>query len=321
MRYRPVHRTLFIVATAILGLGWACYESLPFRAEGTFEREFRVETPLNLEIENRAGDIRIVGWDSHRVVIRGRIEARALTQESADELLETIRAQPPVRLHDPRLLRITPARKRDRQRVRIDYELNVPVDTEVELRTGAGDIAITRITGPTTITVGAGQIEVEDIQRKVRLISGAGDVRIRRIDDDVNITTGVGDIVGERIHGDIELKTGTGDVELSRVAGELDAKIGVGDIRISSVELPQDGAWRIDVGTGDVEIILPEDAGFWISAKTGLGSVRMDFPLTRMVVTKPRAVEGTVGAGGFRMHIRSGMGTIRIQSWRPAERE
>ena len=321
MRYRFAHRMVLILVTTVLAPGWACYETLPYRAEGTFEREFRVETPLSLEIENRAGDIRIVGWDAQRVVIRGRVEVRAFAQNSADDLLEEIRAHPPVRLHDPRLLRISPVRKRDRQRVRIDYELNVPRDTEVELRTGAGDIDITRITGPATVMVGAGRIEVEDVGRKVRLTSGAGDVRIRRIDDDVTVTTGVGDITAERVDGEIDLKTGTGDVELSRVSGELDVKIGVGDIQISSTSPPRDGAWRIDVGTGDVEIVLPEDAEFWISAKTGLGSVRLDFPLTRTLHMKSRAVEGTVGSGGLRMHIRSGMGTIRIQSRHATDRE
>jgi hypothetical protein len=132
-----------------------------------------------------------------------------------------------------------------------DLDIPVPDGVAVEIGTGAGDVWLEEVSGPTAfVSTGAGGVIFSDVEiLDIEASTGAGDVDITDL------------VVPDAIRAD----TGTNDVVLRVPAGpyRIEASTGVGEITVDPAIVDDPESPRLlhaSTGAGDVRIGLPAGA-------------------------------------------------------------
>jgi hypothetical protein len=113
---------------------------------------------------------------------------------------------------------------------------------------------------------------------------GIGDISLDGLDAEIDVNTGVGDIVGENLKAtSTTVESGVGEVhlEFDQVLGDIRVDAGTGDVVIV---VPDDGATydvRFDGGVGDEHIEIATDpagrADYVIDVTSGIGSLTVRY--------------------------------------------
>ena len=261
-------------------------------AEGAFEDRLSVAGPLELEVRSGSGGIEIRTGEVGTVHVTGAVRARASTVDAAAEKVSRLEAEPPI-TKAGNTVRIGHIADRSlRRNVSIRYVITVPEEASVRASVGSGRIAIDGVTGPVEGQTGSGRVTVTHIERGVSARSGSG-----RIDLDA-------------VTGNVDVKTGSGRIELARLSGGLTATTGSGGI---SVDGQPSDEWVLRTGSGSVNVTLPQDFAFDVSARSGSGGVTVDHPVTTTGRMRRNSLEGTVRGGGVLVAVKTGSGAIRIE--------
>src|SRR5262245_13771441 len=88
----------------------------------------------------------------------------------------------------------------------------------LEVKTGAGDIAVERAGGTTQLATGTGDVRMGAIDGAAAVKNSNGDTWIREVTGEVRINAANGDITIERAGGGVVAKTARGDVRLTDVS-------------------------------------------------------------------------------------------------------
>jgi hypothetical protein len=250
---------------------------LSAQAEGAFDRTLSVSGPVSLEVTTGSGSIVVRGGSADRMEVHGRIRAgNSFRQDQAQEAVRWLEANPPVE-QSGQTIRIGHIANREAARnVSISYEIVLPSQANVTARSGSGSQTMEGLAGRLAVDTGSGSITLRDIQ------------------------------------GNLEATTGSGTITASGFRGSLHTQTGSGRIRVQG---EQSGRWDLRTGSGGIDIDLPSNASFELSAHTGSGGVEVGYPLTMQgrVDTRRRDVSGTVGSGGAVLSAQTGSGHIRIQ--------
>ena len=244
------------------------------RREGTFYRSLQVSGPVNLEVDSGAGGITVHVGNDRTVSVTARIRARSSFGMSAETKIQKLRSNPPIdqqgdririgRIEEPEL----------RKNLFINYDLYVPQQTRLTLRTGAGNQYI------------------QGTQLPVEAWSGAGRITV--------------DSVG----GDAEIHTGAGTIEVRSPKGAVRAETGAGSVRAKGDPTHD---WHIQVGAGSINLEVPLKASFDLQAESGFGRVSVNPQLKLDGSVSNGRVYAKVGAGGPTVRLSSGAGSIRVE--------
>jgi DUF4097 and DUF4098 domain-containing protein YvlB len=279
--------------------------------QGSFERTFQVNGPVNLEVLTRSGDITVRGGPGGSVSIRGKIyvgDHWLFGQRKTD--VSDIEQHPPLR-QEGNSIHIDYVNVRD---ISVDYDITVPADTTLRTHSGSGDQTIEGIRGGAELQTGSGDMKLANLTGDIRLQTGSGNVRARQISGPVRGGAGSGDIeVEEAGSGNIDLHTGSGNITVRGIKGELRAEAGSGDI---TAEGAQTGAWEIRTGSGNVHVRLPGSAAFDADISTSSGTIDVDSPIEMTVQGRVqetrKSIRGKVRGGGPTLSVRTGSGDIQI---------
>jgi hypothetical protein len=264
----------------------------PATIKGSFERGLKVSGPVDIDVSTGSGDIRVYPGEPGTVRVRGKINAHDNSGDSnAAQRVRDLEQNPPVQ-QDGNHIRIGNLEDRELTRnVSIDYELEVPVETELRSTTGSGDVAVEGIRGP------------------VSARSGSGDMKLRSVSGDVSLKTGSGDARLEEISGGhVEVETGSGDVELRDLRCPMHVRTGRGEIHAEG-ELA--GDWTLHAGSGEINVRLPSETGFELDAHTSSGEIHTSLPVTAGSIGRGK-LRGKVNGGGARLELSTGSGDISI---------
>ncbi len=268
---------------------------LPPEVRGSFTRTLKVTGPVDLEVKSGSGDIRVRKGEQGTVEIRGRIQAhdRGDGERSAEEKVHYLEEHPPI-VQEGNRLRVGRIDDADlRRNVSIDYEITVPVETQLSSETGSGDLT------------------VEGLHGTVNARTGSGDLNFDSINGDVRVKTGSGDGRFERMTGRLELETGSGDFELRDLRCSLDLRTGSGDVK---AEGEPTGDWSLHTGSGEVTVRLPSALAFDLDAHTSSGEISASgLAIVAEGTIGHGALRGKVRGGGVRVELRTGSGDIRIE--------
>jgi len=306
---RPARSSFGMVALAVLFVSSFAGASTP---QGTFEKTFQVNGPVDLEVQTRSGDIIVRSGAAGSVSIRGKIfvgDHWLFGSRHTD--VSDIEQHPPLR-QDGNSIHIDYVSARD---IAVDYEITVPADTAIRTHSGSGDQTVEGTHGNADLQSGSGDIRLSRLTGEIRLQTGSGDVRAKEISGAVRGGAGSGDIqVEETGPGDIDLHTGSGDITVRGIQGAFRAEAGSGNI---TAEGTQTGAWEIRTGSGNVHVRLPANAAFDANISTSSGTLDIDAPITMTVQGRVqetrKSIVGKVRGGGPELTLRTGSGDIRIQ--------
>ena len=264
--------------------------------DGEFERTIAVGgDTLVLDVRTGSGRIAVTAGEPGRVRVSGRIRGYAdrWTPDGVAVVADRVRAiasDPPIELTGDflRVGHLGPSRRRQ---VGVSYEVVVPANTRVRVRTGSGDVRIDGVGGPVTARIGSGGTRISDVAANATVKAGSGSVEIHAVG------------------GDVDARTGSGAIRVERFAAALRARTGSGPIR---VEGTPGGAWHLTSGSGEIEVDLSEDAAFHLDARTRSGAVRSDHPVAVHEMRRGR-LQGEVRGGGPLITLRTASGGIQIQ--------
>ncbi|MCR4403757.1 MAG: DUF4097 domain-containing protein [Candidatus Acetothermia bacterium] len=292
----------------------------PFKATvgDSFERTLEVSGPVKLEVETGSGDISVKRGPEGQVRVRARFEVRAGGEEEARRLAAQIKADPPIKqlgktIKIGDLEKYRAAALLRHPSVVMEFDIEAPAETAVELDSGSGDQRVSGLKGPVSADTGSGDVEISEIEGEVKIDTGSGSVAARDIAGDIEVDASSGDVRLARIGGDIDIDVSSGDVALKDVRGALEVDAGSGDVTVDST-IAAGTSWEIDTGSGDVSLALPRGTRASIRAETGSGEVESDFPLATSRKGEIGSSEDAGEEGEPRIRVETGSGDIRIKA-------
>jgi hypothetical protein len=316
-------RLLLGAALVLAGLATACIGPT---ARGSFDRTLTVKGPVRLYLTNGSGDAHVRAGAPGQVRIHAVIRVRAWVGGNAQRRVQEIAKNPPIR-QEGSLIHVGFERYGNAG-VTADYTIEAPPDTELHSVSGSGDVTVAGLAGPVRIIDGSGDLSVSNIQGDVHTTDGSGDVRMENIKGSAQITAGSGDVVLRTVGGRVRVTTGSGDIALTSPGSAVTLRNGSGDVRVNgaaddlrvhsgsgTVDVggsPATGAyWELHAGSGDVSVRVPSDASFRFSARTRMGDIHSDIPMT-IVERHRHDLRAIVGQGSARVEVETGTGEIRL---------
>ena len=297
--------------------------------EATFSRTLKVNGPVRLEVSTGSGRIVIRNGNAGEVRVSGEVRAGGLFGSSGSRRAAEIASNPPID-QSGNLVRLGGNRGyMGWGNASISYTVETPADTEVNARTGSGDVQISGLreqVGVTmgsgvarldelgdnlTISLGSGRIEASRIQGSVSFHSGSGQLTFRDVREDVRGSTGSGSIEVDRAHGRVSVGTGTGPIRVDGAMDDLRASTGSGRIEIHGN--PGGNAfWDVGAGSGEITLAVPASASLSLTARTSSGDVRVDMPISIEEQTR-KFLRARIGDGKAHVNVETKSGNIRIR--------
>jgi DUF4097 and DUF4098 domain-containing protein YvlB len=299
----------FIALLAILSIV-SCLPSIGFaRTEERIVETYPLENTGKVYLENISGDITVSNWDKNKIEItaikRGRRE-----RDLDDATIHIRQINGNIRIitrHDREFSLFR------RSSVSVSYQIIVPAEASVRVKSISGDIEVRKIGGFLNAENTSGKIRVRVAENGVRCKSISGDIDLEYIHGDAELESVSGEISIQEIEGSVEAGTVSGDIEVDAFsyAEEIDVSSTSGDIELRG-ELSSGGIYRLDSFSGDTKVEIPSGSDFEFSSKTFSGSIECDFDLKMSGKFNPKKVQGTVGKGGASLTVSSFSGDIRI---------
>jgi DUF4097 and DUF4098 domain-containing protein YvlB len=170
----------------------------------------------------------------------------------------------------------------------------------VEIRGSRGsDVVLSDVQGQAIIAGSFTDIALRNLAKPVRYESSQTEFAVEKLPGEAHLD--LGEIRVENAVGPVRLKSKSRDVRVSDFTGGLDLSIERGDIEVRPAGV-QMGAIDIRTRSGDIDLVLPSNAKFDLTAITERGDVTNDYgqPLaasTESGEDKGGRITGQVGAG------------------------
>jgi hypothetical protein len=262
-------------------------------ADGNFDRTLSVSSQSDLYVSTGSGVIRIHPGSGNQIHIAGHVHASWSAFGDVNARVQRIVDNPPVtqsgnavhvgEVNDHELF----------SNISIDYEITVPADVALNLRTGSGDI------------------EVDNVGRFLSAESGSGSVRAHGLRGPASLETGSGSIeLQEDGSGDVKAKTGSGSIRIHNLNGTFNSRTGSGDIEADG---NLTGAANVSTGSGSVRLHITPSSHFSFEGSTGSGDIRVHFPGAPEQDARSRHhLTASINGGGPPLVIHTGSGDIEV---------
>jgi hypothetical protein len=184
------------------------------------------------------------------------------------------------------------------------------VASDVTVDGKANDISIEEVKGSVHLNGDFTEtVKLAKISKAVSFKTTRTDMEFAKLDGDLNLDAG--DLQASGLTGPVRLITRSKDITLSGVSGDvrLQDENGAVEVRMS-----KPGTMQVDNHQGDIQIYLPDKAGFQVEARARNGEIQSDFNELKISNGDDQAVaNGSVGGGGPRMVLNNEHGTIEIR--------
>jgi DUF4097 and DUF4098 domain-containing protein YvlB len=193
----------------------------------------------------------------------------------------------------------------DAQTGRVDYELTVPPDATVSLRSSTGPLSASGLHGDLSLEGASASVDVRDVT--------SGHIHVKTLNGPVKVSGVQADHVEiSSIDGEIHLAGVTGrKVDINSTGGKISFDGGFGN----------GNDYSFVTHTGDIEAFVPKDASADFRARSMHGQVENDFPLNPTqrpgtVVQNANSFIGSVGLAASKVVLQTFSGKIRLKRQR-----
>jgi len=198
-------------------------------------------------------------------------------------------------------------------RLYVEVENSNQIFIGVNIRNTAMDIYIPEIAlEQMDIKVVSGNITIKGLDAsQLNVKSTSGDISAEDLlAENLHIESTSGNISVTEYTGAVEISSTSGDIKLitSKENGDISMNVISGNIYIE-----QDSVSGMDIKatSGDVKLILPQDAKFYIDAKATSGDIKQNFDM-KVKASGRSDLEAEIGGGGERITIRTVSGNITV---------
>ena len=185
---------------------------------------------------------------------------------------------------------------------RVDYQLRIPADTALNVRSTTGRISVQGINSDVTVEGDAADVSVRQVRGgHIHVHTLSGPIQLQNVD-----------------LGDIEVVSVSGPVTMDHADGRM-VSVNTADGKISYTgDLGDGGEYVFANHSGDIDVSLPATASVDITATSTNGAVTNDFPFhptahSSIPLTQGKSFAGTANSGSSSVHIRSFSGKIHVK--------
>jgi len=257
-------------------------------AESRKEYRFQVGPRANISVDTQYGAISVKPGTSNEVVVT------AISQSDKTEVDK-----------DQRGNRIEIATHlldgADAQTGRVDYELLVPADATLSLRSSTGPLSAENLQGDLSFEGTDAVVNVHDVSN--------GHVHVTTMDGPITLS--------DVKNGHVEISSISGALALTSVTGPyVRANSGSGKIFYNG-DFGSGGDYKFTTHSGDIEALVAGNTSADFSAHSMRGKVRNELDLipqhSRYMAEQGRAFFGAVGQAASKVVLRSFSGKIRLK--------
>jgi DUF4097 and DUF4098 domain-containing protein YvlB len=152
-------------------------------------------------------------------------------------------------------------------------------------------------------------VKLSRITKMVTFKSSRTDMQFARIDGELDLDSD--DLHADQINGPLHLQTRSKEIRLDGVTGDVRLQDEDGGVEVGVRSL---GNVQIDNRKGDIQLSLPDRAGFRLDARTRDGEVQSEFPELKVENDdKEGKASGTVGNASAHIVINNEHGGIEIR--------
>ena len=330
-----------------------------FLTETTLEdimEVFPVAPGGKLTIDADFGAIDVRSADDDNLSVRVRRAAQLKADRRAGEVLKNFEVQMTHKTVDVNIdatFRGPVKRwKRAKKRLDVQFEIVVPRNYTLDLKTADEEISVMDIVGDVNVhTAGAG-LRLQNITGRIDGTTSGGNVDLKTFEGDAALKTRGGNITLEGGTGDVKAKTSGGNIQVIDVMGAANAQTSGGNVTLrgckggadvktagGSIEVENDGPvlaktsggpircqlkeavshqnLLLDLETmgGSINVSLVPDIAATVEARVLGGSVTTEFPVAAETtgVVKPNQLQGTINGGGSLLKLFSVGGNVILR--------
>jgi len=290
------------------------------KIERVVEKTFTVQPGGWLKVETQGGDVRVRTSNDTTVKVVAKEQINAGSEGEADELLKNL-----TLTIEQSGEGVTATSKYEKTfsgfhwgswpPVQVSFEVTVPTNYNVNLRTSGGDLTVDDLAGKVHARTSGGNVVLGKISGDIEAGTSGGDVKLVEGAATVKLNTSGGNISVERAVGATDLDTSGGDIKIGSVENTLHASTSGGNVSAGIV-----GALKGDcvLGTsgGRVRVKVDKGAAFELDASTSGGDVEADgltITIEHGGAGRSR-LAGKVNGGGPLLRLRSSGGDIVVET-------
>jgi ribosomal protein L21E len=284
-----------------------------------YSRAFKVGKGAALTIENPSGNIQVTAGTGEQIDVQARKRAWGPDPEQAKRRLadSTIEAYASGNRVD---IRVEHSERGSGRGVEVEFDVKVPPDTSLDLRSASGDVRVTNVNGEVRLQAVSGNVLLEGTPRLVMVRAVSGDVTMTNAGSEtqLSVSTVSGSLLLQTLKArSLDLNTVSGDVRITGWSGERSfVRTLSGNLELDG-SLSKGGRYDFESHSGDMRLTLPEQPGFDLEANTFSGGIRVDFPIksegpVRDVGRGPRALRGVYGDASATLRVQTFSGSLTI---------
>jgi hypothetical protein len=275
------------------------------QARSRIEKNLKLEPRGRFVLESEVGSVTLTGTSSsgaHVVITSSREDLESLYDINFEEGSGSASVI---------------LRRRDhfgwRNHGSVHFEVEVPSQTQTEIRTGGGSIGLSNLRGDSELRTSGGAIEISGLSGKLDAKTSGGSIHLQEVDGDARVDTSGGSIEASSIDGSLNAHTSGGPIRVDRVTGYVKAETSGGPISVNFGRGNTHGG-VLDTSGGSIEVELDRSANLEIDASTSGGSVISDLPIRVVGKISSSSLHGSLGSGGETLRLHTSGGSIHIRA-------
>jgi hypothetical protein len=294
----------------------------------TFDKTFTVTSPVRIELSNGSGNVEIRGSADGSVHVHGKVSPGWSLFGGGAKSVEDVAANPPLE-QSGSTIRIG-KNSSWLKNVSIDYQVEVPHDTEIDAGVASGGITIDNVKGPVKASSASGYVHVYRVERDAQVNAASGSIDVSGIGGWLRISSASGDTRAADVKGEVKVTAASGSIRIERAGDRVDASTASGSIDVmganndvkvhaisGSIQVSGNpGAsrlWELKTISGSVQLRVPKDASFLLSAESTSGDIRTSIPVILEEQNK-HSLRAHIGNSAGRVEVHTVSGSVNVSS-------
>jgi hypothetical protein len=269
---RPARgRALWVAFGSVLlvtALAWGTFTVVELLAHEERTERFAVPAAglTNLDVDNHAGSVRIVGTASDEISVEAEVSVglrdTGFSYEVVDSTLD-LRGSCPII---------------GSRWCGVSYRIEVPRRLDIEVTSDDGRVDVRNIDGGVVIDSDEGRVDVRNVDGDVVIDSDNGRVEITDVAGTIEVDGDNGRIVGRDLSGTVvDVSTDNGGIDLEFAAAP-DRVRANGDNGSIDIAVPRiDGGYSVIADEGNVEVDDNPESSHIIAVETDNGSISVRY--------------------------------------------
>jgi hypothetical protein len=192
------------------------------------------------------------------------------------------------------------------------FEIRVPRETQVSVRTAGGAIHLASLEGAATLETAGGSIKILEVTGDTTASTAGGSIDVSKLVGDLSAETAGGSVRVSGVTGNARVETAGGSISLEGVGGHVQAATAGGSID-AGLESANSLGGRLKTSGGSIRLRIDPAANLLLQASSSGGTVSNEVPMASVTRKTRTVLEGTLGKGGAELVLESRGGSVRIE--------